>query len=259
MKFEVLLSCMFENSLEIVERSNLHCNVLIVNQCDANGYTEVRKENGQLIQKYDSTERGISNSRNFAIDKSIADIVLLSDDDEFFCNELESEVLEAYRKYPEADVIAFKIDREDKKYGENVKKLNRFTALKVSAIEISFKRETVTNKKIKFDNKFGPGCGISQSPGEENIFLQDCLKAGLKIYYVPIEIAMLRESESTWFEGYTDLYFYNRGRVTKRMLGFFWATVYAFYWCIMKKSLYKNDSSVWNALKCVLKGIVGKA
>ena len=41
--------------------------------------------------------------------------------------------------------------------------------------------------------------------------VKDCLKYGLKVYAVPIELGMERERESTWFKGYTDKFFIDRG------------------------------------------------
>ena len=50
------------------------------------------------------------------------------------------------------------------------------------------------------------------SCGEDSIFLYDCLKRGLKMIAVPVSIAELRETrESTWFSGYNDKYFMDKG------------------------------------------------
>lgn len=55
------------------------------------------------------------------------------------------------------------------------------------------------------------GGGAKYSNGEDSLFLKDCLKYGLKVYAVPIEIGAERERESTWFKGYTDKFFIDRG------------------------------------------------
>ena len=47
--------------------------------------------------------------------------------------------------------------------------------------------------------------------GEDSLFLHDCLKAGLAIYRTPVAIGKERKGESTWFKGYTDKFFFDRG------------------------------------------------
>lgn len=41
--------------------------------------------------------------------------------------------------------------------------------------------------------------------------MKDCLKYGLVVYAVPVEIGAEQERESTWFQGYTDKFFIDRG------------------------------------------------
>ncbi len=56
--------------------------------------------------------------------------------------------------------------------------------------------------------------GAKYSNGEDSLFLRDCLRAGMRIYAVPdcIGEEMPRESGgSTWFHGFTEKFFKDRG------------------------------------------------
>ena len=43
------------------------------------------------------------------------------------------------------------------------------------------------------------------------MFLQDCIRAGLKIYRSPIKVADVKQESSSWFEGYTEKYYVDKG------------------------------------------------
>lgn len=58
------------------------------------------------------------------------------------------------------------------------------------------------------------GGGAAYSNGEDSLFLHDCLQKGLKIWAVPVEIgheAAREDNASTWFCGYNEKFFYDRG------------------------------------------------
>ena len=55
------------------------------------------------------------------------------------------------------------------------------------------------------------GGGARYSNGEDSLFLRDCLKAGLRIYSHTICIGEETERQSTWFSGYHEKFFRDRG------------------------------------------------
>jgi len=259
-KFEVLISCMFEHGFDIVSRSNLKTNCCIINQCDSDS-VEICQMGNSLIHKHNMNERGLSRSRNAAILNSNADVVLISDNDEIFIDNLESVILKEYQAYPDADVIVFKINVHEnnselhQKGWPLSKRLNWMDVLKVSSIQISFRRKSILEKNIQFDERFGAG-SPGGGAGEENIFLEDCLRHNLTIQYVPLEIATIgAPAESTWFKGYDSHYFLRRGQATKRMLGPFKAFLYAGYYTVAKYDLYKKYISPLSALMHMIQGI----
>ena len=97
------------------------------------------------------------------------------------------------------------------------------------------------------------GAGAKYSMGEENDFLFKCLKKGLKIKYIPIKIADLYIGESSWFNGYNDKYFIDRGASFTSMSKRF-SNILIVQFAIRKRKLYKDKMSVIKAIKLMLCG-----
>lgn len=253
MKLEILLSCMCQNELELVKKSNISGNVVIINQCDRTEYEAYDNRHG-LIRVFRTTQRGLTKSRNMAIQKSCGDVCMLCDDDEVFTEHYEKKIIHAYQKLTDADVIIFKMVNRESSFRNKVIRLRFPQTMKVSSWQISFKKESLIKNQIQFDELLGAGTGNGAE--EELKFLLDCEKAGLKIYYVPVAIASVEQKKSTWFAGYTEQFFYNRGATTRYILGSFPAFLYAIYYIFTKKRMYSSDISPINALKAVIRGIV---
>ena len=101
------------------------------------------------------------------------------------------------------------------------------------------------------------GSGTGNGAGEEFKFLRDCRRNGLNIYYESTEIASVDEnSESKWFGGYTVEYFYKFGARNRYILGFLLAVLYALYWVVSHKKMYKNKMAEIAVFKMMLKGIM---
>lgn len=251
MTLEIILSCMHEKDLSIVERSNISGNVLIVNQCDRNETIEKDTDfPGKKVRMICTTERGLSKSRNMCIDNAQGDILQISDDDEWFENNYEELILDAYQQYPQADVILFKIGNSGKNYPEKAYRMGKITFLRSSSWQISFKRKSIIEKGIRFDEHMGSGTG--NGGGEETMFIYDCIKKGLWVHYVPVQIASLDENSiSQWFDGFNEKFFYDRGWATRRFLGWPMAMVYAVEYAIAKRKMLEISipSAIWNTLK----------
>ena len=252
MTLEVLLSCMHQKDFSLVEASRLTGDVLIINQCDREDFAQVPTKTG-TARMFSTRERGLTRSRNMAISKSAADVCLLCDDDEVFVPDYEKIITEAYEMLPKADMIVFNMTNRPASLGNRVRQLHFPYTCRVSSWQISFRRQSLLRSGVRFDTLLGAGTG---NGGEEELkFLTDCRRAGLSIYYVPEAIASVAQEVSTWFHGYTQTYFENRGATTRYILGLPLALVYAAYYAVSKRSLY--TLSPWQAFKATCRGMKG--
>ena len=251
LSFEILMSCMYQKDFSLVKQSNITTDVLMINQCDEEAaYEEIR--DGRHHRMICNKQRGLSRSRNLALENSNADIVLFADNDEEFVDDIEKVVLTAFQEL-DADIIAFDLRNYEKGLKKEIHKLHLLETLKVSSLQIACKRDAIKRTGICFDINLG--AGTPNGGGEENKFLWDAYKAGLKIYYYPDYVATLNSGESTWFEGFTKDYFFKRGKVTSYYMGTAWAFIYAMYFVFTKFHRYRENCSFQEAFCAILRGI----
>lgn len=259
MNVTVLLSCMHQRDNSIIYKSNIQTDCVIINQCDIDSiehFTFINKAGKVCLAKFiSSTQRGLSKSRNMAIQHaSTADICLICDDDEWLDDNYEKTISSAYEDNSDADFISFALIRKDikKRYPLNRKKMGFKDIFSTSSVQITFRRNKVIDKKILFDEHMGSGTG--NGAGEENKFMFDCKKCKLNMYYVPAIIATINPGSSSWFRGYNEDYFINHGWSSRRVLGSTISLLYIIYFVITHYKLYKKFLSMFDALILELKG-----
>ena len=179
MKLQVLLSCMNQSDTGLINKSKITGDAIVINQCDREDYAEVKTHYG-VAKVFSTRERGLTKSRNMAIEKAVADICLLCDDDEIFVEDYAQKITNSYKKLPCADIIIFKMANRTPSFKDKIIRLKFPKTMKVSSWQISFRRESLLKAKVKFDTLLGAGSGNGAE--EELKFLLDCQKAGLKIY-----------------------------------------------------------------------------
>lgn len=257
MKLELLISCMHQKDASIIARSNVNSDVVVINQCDVDKNEDFNFSNKNGVsykaRMISTTERGLSRSRNMAIRISTGDICLLCDDDEYFEDDYAQSVIKAFEDNPQADVITFLVLLPNKtNYSSKEKNIGYIGAMKSHSVEIAFRRKSILDQGICFNESMGSGTG--NGGGEEIRFLFDCLRKGLKIKYCPIKIASVSQTDSKWFDGFTNKYFLNRGWSNRRLLGLPLAWCYALYFSVKNYPKYHSDNTFWNALYYQLKG-----
>ena len=257
MRLQVLLSAMFLEDDSYIDSLNITGEAVVVNQCDReNKATYTRKSaagSEQRITYIETKERGLSKSRNMAIASADADVCILCDNDVEYLPDYEIRIKDGFLKHPDADLIVFYIKRKEKPVPNypKPKRMGYLSVLKIFSPEIAFRRESI--KDILFDERFGAGSG-RYLMGEENIFLYECLKRGLKIYYEPVMIAELREEESTWFKGYDREFFISRGANYAAMTRRF-SLILIWQFALRKMSIYKKGGLDFaRALSYMLEG-----
>lgn len=240
---EYLVSTMNKNNEKFVDAMNIKDNVIIINQTEYESIKTIEREN-QIIKFISVKERGLSKSRNKAIENSSSDICVLSDDDFKYYEDSSQKILEAYEKHKDADMIVFYYHtsgRQQKKFNHKAQKVNYLNALKICSAQITFKRKSIVDNNIKFKEDFGAGTEKYKA-GEESIFLYECLKKGLKIYIEPVYILRIEERDngSAWFEGYNKRFFITKGAAYYQMTPmFYWILILQF--AIRKRKIYRTD------------------
>lgn len=256
MNLEVLVSTMNQNDFSLVEKMNIKNKALIINQGKKQCNNQIIK-NGNKIRIITYNEKGLSKSRNRAIENMEADIGLFADDDIIYCDDYYEKIVKAHKKYEDADIIAFRVIRGDELRKKNFRhKLhweNYLTCLKISSVEISFKLRSIRKKKLKFNEYFGAGSDEFLM-GEENIFLYNALDKGLNILYLPEKIGKLKNNRSSWFKGYNKNYFLSRGASYYAMNNR-WYIFLILQFAIRKYNRYKEKLNFIDALKFMLRGV----
>lgn len=216
---EVLISAMHLDDIEIVKRTGCNSDVLIINQSDTDDYQEVYDKH--LVRMITTTERGLANSRNMAIQNAKGDICLICDDDEELVCRYEETILSAFEMFPEADIIAFEMKRKNsnseslrykKTFNYGVKKkAGKVSFLKTYAsVQLAFRRESIVKNHLLFDTRFGAGSG-KIAAGDETVWQVEAKRKGLRIYFCPTIITTVGQEQSKWFDGLNEKYYFDLG------------------------------------------------
>lgn len=191
MKFQVLISTVDDRFLE--RKFSMNFRHIVINQLihkKVSNYTQ-----GNL---FSYNEKGLSKSRNRALENSTADICLISDDDVVYKKNIEDIILNAFAENPDADIITFQVETPEgepyKNYKDRPFSHSLRTLMTVSSVEIAIRRNRIIKTGLFFDERFG--LGPEYPTGEEFIFLSDALRKGLKILYVPIPIVVHPQESS---------------------------------------------------------------
>ena len=203
MKLEVLLSVMNLN-IKDLDKMNITTKCTVINQSKIEGFKKYKNFN-----IYSYKEKGLANSRNRGLEHITEDIAILCDDDVVYNNEYDKIIINEFKNNKKADVIIFNIDSPNRKIKQNKKnkRLHFYNVLRYSSQRIAFRRKSI--KKIYFNNQFG--AGAKYTSGEDTLFLVSCMKNKLKIYASTKNIGTVYHEKSSWFTGYNEKYFYDKG------------------------------------------------
>jgi len=259
MSVQVLISTMHQIDQSLLGKMNIQSDAIIINQCDRNEVNEF-KYNGYDIKFMSFAERGVGLSRNNALMRSSADISIMADDDMVYVDGYKDIVLKAFKSNPKADMIMFNVPIHKKSGQTNVKvvrneRVRLFNALKYGTVNIAFKREAIFRENMYFSLLFGGGSRYGS--GEDSIFIKDALKNGLLIITsteVIAEIEENEENESTWFTGYNEKYFFDRGALFQAIGGKGLSFFLMLQFLIRKRKLYSSNIDSFSALKQMIKG-----
>lgn len=254
MSVQVLVATMDQYDHSLVKKMNIQTSAIISNQCERNEIEEFNYK-GNEIKFLSFKERGVGLNRNNALMRSDADICIVADDDIVFVDNYFEIINKYFNENPSADVIIFNlIEKPEKRYVIRKEfKVGFHNFMKFGATRIAFRRKSVTKSGITFNLHFGGGAEFSA--GEDTLFLHECLKKNLNILAIPEFISKLTDTrDSSWFEGYTDKYFIDRGAlfacISKR-----WAWLLCLQFAIRHRKKFVEDKSFVDIVKLMNSGI----
>lgn len=212
-KVEVLVAALGkQNDDSLYKKMNLKTDAVIANQCDTFGYYEY-SINSKSLKIIATKDNGVGKNRNTAILNSSGDILVFADEDMVYKDNYEDIILNAFAAIPDADMIVFDTntipDPGDCIHIFKTKRLSIINALKYGASRMAARRASLLKANVWFSLLFGGGARYCS--GEDTIFIKDCIKKGLRVYTYPEIIADVYQQKSTWFKGYNEKYFSDRG------------------------------------------------
>ena len=251
---QVLISTMhLNNATELLAKMKIQTKAVIIDQCDYQGEEHI-EYCGHMVEVYHTTERGLSKSRNMAIKKSTADILIFADDDFTYVDEYASLVQNAYDLYNKADIIIFNAVKSDGNAYRTIPtgKIPAKFRGSINSVRITARRDALLENNAFFDEKFGAGSDIPS--GEDNIFVSDCY--GKKICIFSFNSILCRgfeaERASTWFVDYDEKYLFFKGIIFRRLSRLY--PVRIFYFAVKHRNKYSSNVSFLKAVQCMFKG-----
>lgn len=222
MRVQVLVAAMNQYNHSLLEKMHIQSDVIVGNQCDFNGIEHFVYK-GYSATYLNFEERGVGLNRNNTLMRATGDICLFADDDMVYVENYPELIEKAFWDYPDADIIAFNlVEKIPTRYIiKKAKRIRFYNFLTYGTARIAVRLSKVRENGISFNLCFGGG--TEHCHGEDNIFIADCLKRGLKMYAVPVSIANLTEErESTWNSGYNREYFFDQGVLYKTISKKLW-------------------------------------
>ncbi|MDE5994463.1 MAG: glycosyltransferase family 2 protein [Oscillospiraceae bacterium] len=222
MRIQVLVAAVNQTDYSLAEKMNIRTDAIIGNQCDRNSVEEF-DHNGNNIKYYSFAERGVGLNRNNTLMRADADICLFADDDMVYEDNYADIVEKAFSTNPTADVIVFNLKEKEttRKLITKKTKVGYLNYLRYGTARIAVRLSSIKKYGIYFNQCFGGG--TEHCHGEDNLFLNACLKNGLKIIAVPEYIATLtNERASSWNNGYDEKYLHDQGILYRTLSKRWW-------------------------------------
>ena len=211
---QVLVACMHQTDDSLYREMNLQTDAILANQCDEYSYRTYTEVDGSKVELISTADRGVGKNRNKALMNARGKFLMCSDQDMVYVDGYEKIVEDAFAMCPKADIIVFNLEylnrftpprKEDKKF----KKVHLWNCMRYGTARVAMRKGAIDKSCLSFSTLYGGGAKYSS--GEDSLFIREALRKGLKMYYCPIVIAKVKQEESSWFCGYTDKFFIDKG------------------------------------------------
>ena len=285
-RLEVLISALEAVPEELAAKMNLECDAVMVNQTDGvsdrlfwvadktieDTHNELShivvhstqhetqhdtQQSRHLVHCIEMKECGVGLNRNTCIDNIDPDkkIVLFADDDIRYGKGYAKKIVDEFAAHPEADMILFNVNVCEERatyHNEAWKRVRSYNSGRYPAYSIAVKTDKLLKSGVRFSLLFGGGARFSC--GEDSLFFRECLKMGIRIYASPILIAGEEVRTSTWFCGYNEKYFTDKGVLYYYMYGRM-AGIAARYYLMRHKDTWCKVIGTDKAMKLLKEGI----
>ncbi len=211
MTIQTLVSALQQNTEALPDKMGLEADAIIINQCDEYSCSETDAD-GRKIKVFNCNDRGVGLSRNTALMRADADIVLFSDEDIIYEKGYTETILKAFEERTVAYILIFNLEVDESRrtyFNTSEHKVHWYNCGRYPTYSFACRRERLISHNITFNLNFGGGTPYCN--GEDSLFISECLKKGLKAVALPITIGREEVRPSTWFKGYNEKFFFDRG------------------------------------------------
>lgn len=236
------LDVMFEN----FDLNLIH--ILIINQTSKHKILTSNQNNIRVINSY---EKGLSKSRNLALNHALGEICFIADDDIQYLPDAIDIVVSAYQDYPQAVFISFQFLTKNGKvetlYQKKAGVQNTLLHKQhLHSIEITLKPDVLLRQGIQFHTCFGLGALFKS--GEEIVLRDDLIRKKQRVVYVNTPIVKHLGQASVAKEGsreYTQAITAVKYRLHKNLI-YLWLLRYI--WLLLKRKVIKTSEikQIWN-------------
>lgn len=254
MKVQVLASVMNETMEGVVERMQLDSDAVVINQCDCLQAQEMEHK-GHTIRFFSFPDRGVGRSRNEAIMRADQDICLFSDGDIVYEAGYAEAIAAEFERNPGADMILFNISVEESRrtyHIEERKRVRWYNCGRYGAVSFAVRRDSLLRSGVTFSLLFGGGAKYSN--GEDSLFLKEFMGKGYQVYTAPVTIGREEAGPSSWFAGYNEKFFTDRGVLYHFLFGRL-AWVMSLRFLLAHRGIFCQEVSVSQAYAWMRQGV----
>lgn len=254
MKLQVLVSTMYQKDYSLLERMNIHSDVIVINQCD---YNKVERFTfrGYDVLWMSFNERGVGVSRNNALLRASGDILLFADDDVVYEDDYSQRIIGCFENNPTVDFIVFNLKSLNPERPEAVVdktyKLHWYNCMKFGACKIAIRKDEIRKANVYFSLLFGGGA--QYQAGEDSLFIIQCLKQKMSALASTELIGTVRQESSSWFKGFDEKFFFDKGVLMKQCFGI-WAKALLVV-LLVKNAKWSRQLGLKRAITASFKGV----
>ena len=264
-RLQILVSAVNKDAARLPEIMNIESDAVIVDQIigekakEQFSFSENREEEleyrGKRIRIIYRDEKGVGLSRNTALQNSDHELIQFGDDDIVYNEGYGKAIIEEFDAHPEADILLFNVEAQEGRktyWNEDYARVTWQNYGRYPAYAICARRKKLEASGVRYSLLFGGGAPYMN--GEDSLFLHDCLEAGLNTYRTTVALGHERAGESTWFKGYSEKFFFDRGVLYHFLYGKM-AIALGFRFLFKNRKSMCAEMGLFKCFKILVKGV----